>query len=102
LFNDGVGWDYHVATAFQDSLGFWWVVDSLLTEVYGLKQWTKKISNWDGDRVNPRLRYYFSDAYKFQPQQGYYSLNRLNSPLYKGYFQDLFKWYRASQNCIKK
>lgn len=102
LFNDGVGWDYHVATAFQDNLGFWWVVDSLLTEVHGLKQWMQKISAWDGDRVNPKLRYYFSDAYKFQPQEGYYSTARFNSPLYQGYFRDLFKWYGLSQNCIKK
>lgn len=102
LFNDGIGWDYHVATVYQDQLGFWWVVDSLLTEVYGPEQWMKKISNWDGDKVNPRLRYYFSDAYKFQPQEGYYSRVRFNSPLYQGYFQDLFKWYRVPQNCIKK
>ena len=101
LFNQGVGWDYHVATAFQDNLGFWWVVDSLLTEVYGLQQWMQKISEWDGDQVNPRLRYYFSDAYKFQPQAGYYSLSRFNSDLYRGYFKDLFKWYRTPQNCIK-
>ena len=102
LFNDGVGWDYHMATAYQDNLGFWWVVDSLLTEVYGPQQWIQKISNWDGDKVTPRLRYYFSDAYKFQPQEGYYSLARFNTPLYQGYFQDLIKWYKAPQNCIKK
>lgn len=101
LFNDGVGWDYHMATAYQDNLGFWWVVDSLLTEVYGPAQWIQKISNWDGDKVNPRLRYYFVNAYKFQPQEGYYSESRFNSPLYQGYFQDLLKWYRAPQNCIK-
>lgn len=100
LYRENVGWDYHVATAVQSDLGIWLVIDSLNNEVTDVPNWVKKVSQWDGNKVNPRLRYYFTDANKFQPNEGFYSLERLNHPLYRGYFKDLLKWYSDKKNCI--
>jgi 3-methyladenine DNA glycosylase AlkD len=91
-----------VATAYQDNLGFWWVVDSLLPEVLGIEMWMQQISKWDGDKQNPRLRYYFTEANKFQPQPGYYNQKSFNLWFYNGYFRDLLNWYRDPAYCVKK
>lgn len=101
LYRDNVGWDYHVATAVQDELGTWLVIDSLNNEVADLQSWMKKVSQWDGNRVNPKLRFYFSDPNKFQATSGFYSAEKFNIALYKGYFKDLLKWYSKSENCIQ-
>lgn len=101
LYRENAGWDYHVATATLSDLGIWLVIDSLNNEVSDVPTWIKKISQWDGNKVNPRLRYYFTDANKFQPNAGFYGLDRFDDPIYKGYFKDLLKWYSQDKNCIK-
>lgn len=101
LYRDNVGWDYHVATAVQEELGTWLVIDSLNDEVLDLQSWINKVSKWDGNRVNPKLRFYFTDPNKFQATSGFYNNEKFNLPLYKGYFKDLLKWYSKRENCIK-
>lgn len=100
LYREGVGWDYHVATTVLSSEGHWLVIDTLAGEVLSLQSWMKKVSEWDGNRVHPKLRFYFTEATKFLPLSGTYESARLASPIYKGYFVDLEKWY-AKNVCQK-
>ncbi|MEQ1722483.1 MAG: hypothetical protein ABL930_04860 [Pseudobdellovibrio sp.] len=102
LYRDNVGWDYHMATAFQDVNSDWWVIDNLTgNELLSIKDWMSQVSKWDGNRKDPRLRFYFTDAAKFLPIKGSYSLKRFNSPIYHGYFKDLLNRYSDKNNCIK-
>ena len=100
LYRDGTGWDYHVATAALGAEGQWWVIDSLVDDVLPLQAWMQQVSKWDGNRINPRIRYYFTAATKFQPIYGTYEAPRLRSPIYKGYFENLAAWY-ANNTCQK-
>ncbi len=100
LFRAGVGWEYHVATIVQDKSGTWLVIDSLVDEVLTLENWMRTVSQWDSNRLFPKLRFYFMDASKFQPTRGSYEATRLYSPIYRGYFKDLLLWF-AAENCLK-
>jgi hypothetical protein len=102
LYRDKVGWDYHMATAFQDVESNWWVIDNLTgNDLLSINDWMSKVSEWDGNLKEPRLRFYFTDAAKFQPILGSYSVKRFNLPIYHGYFKDLLNWYSDKNHCIK-
>lgn len=90
----GSHWDYHVATVVRSTDGDWWVIDILVGKILKADAWTKEILNWSAQNPDPQLRFYFTDANKFLPTSGVYSTEKLLIPEYRGYFQDLFTWFR--------
>ena len=100
LFKDGSSWDFHVTTASQDAHGTWWVIDSLFDELLPLEDWMALVGQWDASPRYPMMRFYFTDAAKFQPLPGSYDSELFHSPLYQKYFDDLSSFFSGRQSCL--
>jgi hypothetical protein len=92
--NTGSFWNYHMATVVRDQAQSWWVIDPLVGEVMNVEQWMQAMKVWTFNPKSPRVRFYFSDANKMLPIPGVYTTEKLFFPAYKGYFRDLFIWFR--------
>lgn len=92
--NTGSFWDYHMATVVRDQAQSWWVIDPLVGDVMNVEDWTQAMKVWTFNPISPRVRFYFSDANKMLPIPGVYTTEKLFFPAYKGYFRDLFIWFR--------
>lgn len=99
LFLDGIGWDFHVATVAQDSAGAWWAIDSLFKTPLPLEDWMSEVSKWDANQKFPALRFYFTNASKFQALKGSYNSDHFYSEVYRRYFEDLTNWYTKDTSC---
>lgn len=90
---DGNAWDFHVATATQDNQGTWWVIDSLFNQLTPIADWMYEVGRWDANKRYPMMRFYFTNAAKFQVLPGSYDSENFHSPLYQTYFDDLKHWF---------
>lgn len=93
---DSKGWSFHVATIVRSTDGGWLVIDSLQNKILTPQTWAKEVSKWALQNDSSELRFYFSDPLKLRPTTGAYTSENMNSPYYKGYFQDLIKWFREN------
>jgi len=89
---NGFYWDYHMATIVR-AVDNWWVIDPLLGKLMKVEPWMNEVNQMAAHSPS-RLRFYLADAIKLHPIPGAYSLERLLIPEYRGYFQDLFDWFR--------
>ena len=96
MFYERKGWSFHVATIVRSTEGGWLVIDSLQNQILTPQAWAKEVSKWAMNNDSSNLRYYFTDPLKFIPTAGAYTSKNLNSHYYKGYFQDLIKWFREN------
>ncbi len=90
--SNGFHWDYHMATIVR-AVDDWWVIDPLIGKIMKVDPWMTDVNQMAANSPS-RLRFYFTDAIKLHPIPGAYSLERLLIPEYRGYFQDLFDWFR--------
>lgn len=100
LYLDGYSWDFHVATIAQDESGTWWAIDSLFATPLPLEDWMHEVSRWDANQKFPALRFFFTDALKFQALKGSYDSTYFYSEVYRKYFEDLTAWYTRAPNCL--
>lgn len=89
IYVDNTAWDFHVATIVQDERGNWMVIDSLFESILPMSDWMFEVAKWDANRQFPMMRFYVTNAAKFQPMRGSYNTEHFHSPLYKRYFEDL-------------
>lgn len=99
LYVDDIGWDYHVATAVRSEQGAWLVIDSLFDKVLTIDDWMYEVAKWDADKVHPKVRFYATNAAKFQPTIGSYESQTISSVIYQKYFEDLTNWYARRDSC---
>lgn len=94
----GTHWDFHVTTVARAPDGQWWAVDPLQRRVMKAALWMREVEKLDRDPAQPQIRFYFTDAVKFQPHLGAYSSSELRQPLFRGYFEELARWF-AVRKC---
>lgn len=93
LIQPGGGvWDFHVATVVRKSGGGWLAIDGLSPKPLELEAWTESILKMALFPSRPTLRFYFADAVKFLPIPGGYTAEKMDVPIYQGYFRDLRSW----------
>jgi len=92
----GSFWDYHMATIVRDQEHGWWVIDPLVDRILPVKEWMQQMHAWALNPKQPEIRFYFSDPIKMLPIPGNYNAEQLFYTGYKGYFQDLFTWFKNS------
>jgi hypothetical protein len=92
LSQQGLLWDYHVATMYVDNSGRKWMIDSLNDEVMQLSGWYKSLHQYFLNPAEPRVRVYFAEASKFQARSGEFTHYDVLNPLYKTFFFDLALW----------
>lgn len=90
----GSFWDYHMATIVRDQEQGWWVIDPLIDRVLPVSEWMQQMHAWALSPKYPEIRFYFSDPVKMLPIPGKYTTEQLFFTGYKGYFQDLFAWFK--------
>jgi len=82
-------WEFHMATLVKGT-GNWWVIDSLFEKVMSHEQWIKRVAAFDPQKNRSQVRFYTTDARKFQPQYPKYASETFKHPLIKKYFEALF------------
>ncbi len=92
LSQQGMLWDYHVATMYIDGRGQKLMIDSLQDQVLPLNDWFVKMHKYFLNPIEPRVRIYFAEAGKFQARDGFFSSKDMFNPLYKTFFFDLALW----------
>ncbi|RYZ91587.1 MAG: hypothetical protein EOP06_06645 [Proteobacteria bacterium] len=98
----GGHWDYHVATTVRGIDGSWWVIDGLMKEVMKLDDWMKTVNEFSMTPSQPKLVFTFSDPIKLYATPGAYDEEKLSIPQYRGYFKDLFAWFKSQKpNSVK-
>lgn len=95
-----VRWDFHMATIVRGPGQTWWVIDELMDRIVTIQEWVARVNKLDVDTVSPTIRYYFTDAVKFQPTMGAYTAEGFNKLEFSQYFKDLSVWFDA--NPVKK
>lgn len=97
----GQPWDFHVVTLVRGKENQWWSLDTATsTHVETPAVWMKNVEKLDKYRPYPRVRFYSTDAVKFQPWNGAYSPKNLYLPYFHNYFGNLAKWF--DKNPIRK
>jgi len=90
----GAFWEYHMATVVRDQNQSWWVIDPLVNQILNVEDWMQAMKAWALNSKQPEFSLYFADAIKMLPIPGAYSSEKLFFPDYRGYFKDLFDWFR--------
>jgi hypothetical protein len=80
-----------MATMVRGEKGQWWVVDSLFDHPLPHGEWMKRAARFDDRKDAPRVRFYVTDARKFQPAFGRYRARDFGIPELKPYFTELFR-----------
>jgi hypothetical protein len=83
-------WDFHMATMVKGEKGEWLVIDSLHDQVLPHTEWIKRAHTLDIKPDLPQLRFYVTDARKFQPAYKNYRVRDFQIPDLKQYFTELF------------
>jgi len=87
-------WDFHVTPVVLGPKNEWWAMDTVTSEkVSPIAIWMRNVEKLDMDPAHPLIRFYFSDAVKFQPLYGAYGPENLYFPYFNNYFVDLAKWF---------
>jgi hypothetical protein len=84
-------WSFHVAIAVNlgnDAI----IIDPSYSTLLTLKQWTEKVEQLAADKPYSKVKYYLTDARKFLPDSGAYSLDLLHSKKIKNYTQTLLNY----------
>jgi hypothetical protein len=82
-------WRFHVALMVRDKAQGFLVVDPLVGEVIGYREWMEKNAAYDVKAPNGRSRFYVTDARKFMPAFGEYDAAQLKEPVLRKYFEGL-------------
>ena len=83
-------WDFHMATMVRGNGNSWVVIDNLFEKPLSHGEWMKRVREMDLGRDLGRTRFYVTDARKFQPAYGAYTVEHFGLPGLKGFFTDLF------------
>ena len=92
LSQQGVLWDYHVATLYVNHRGEKFMIDSLNEKVLPLSEWYNSLHRYFLNPDQPKVLLYFAEADKFQARAGQFNVYDVFNPLYGGYFFDLALW----------
>ena len=83
-------WDFHMATLVRGE-GTWVVVDSLFDKPLPHAEWVRRVTEFAINRTTPEIRFFVTDARKFQPAYAAYRQHDLLEPDLKNYFDALFQ-----------
>lgn len=84
-------WKFHVTVIVRDSQHGFLAIDPLQKEPVDYKKWIEANEAYDIKRPFSRARFYVADPRKFLPAPGAYTLEHLENPALKPYFQSLVK-----------
>lgn len=90
----GAFWNFHMATMLRDEKNQWWVIDAVVGDVRPVESWIAKAKSFSSRPDVPTVRFYTTDARKFQPAYGEYSSENLFAPELVAFFGDLIKILR--------
>jgi hypothetical protein len=84
-------WEFHEATMVTGERGMWWVIDPLFEKMLSHVQWMERAKQFDVKSLEPQLRFYVTDARKFQPSFGMYRTDYFLQPELRRYFSALVR-----------
>jgi hypothetical protein len=93
----GTPWTFHVATLAKGPGSSWWVIDNVVGRVLTPEQWMREVEKFDLVPKLPLVRFYFTDAAKFQPHMGEFDPKDLTFASFNNYFKDLNEWFSKSK-----
>ena len=101
MYSGGIFWRFHVTTIVQGENGEWLAIDPYVGRIVTVEEWFDYLSTKSRDG---KLRYYLSDANKVGPASWEYNIKPggLFDPVYRGYFKDMFEYFRKTPVSCKE
>lgn len=98
--NEGITWQFHVATIVKGTKGAWWVIDPIFNNVMKLEEWYEQMYSLDS---SGQLRLFISEPSRFGANSNdWYSKSDLMIDFYNDYFKDLTDYFKTRSSGEQK